>query len=49
MLGLADTLAHHSIGGADDGLDLHEDFISDADEEEQAKMHKVTYEMETLV
>ena len=49
MLGLADGLAHHSIGGADDGLDIHEDFISDADEEVQAKMHKFTYEMEQIV
>ena len=49
VLGLADGLAHHSIGGVDDGLDIHEDFISDADEEEQAKMHKFTYEMEQIV
>ena len=30
VLGLADGLGHHSTGGADDGLDIHEDFVSDA-------------------
>ena len=49
MLGLADGLGHHVMGGADDGLDIHEDFISDASTEEQDKMAKVTYEMEQMV
>lgn len=43
------STANNEIFDSNGGLDLYEDFISDASDDEQNRMKKATYEMDQIV